>query len=94
MERTTGLFLAACYFNFLFLFDHIHTLAGQLHSRRAKPGPCQQQVIVGPFKQQLGKVIHLRILQEPHGADAGERVLSDYRFDVVVEINNVGFPEA
>lgn len=39
-------------------------------------------------------MVHLRVLQQPHGADAGERILSDYRFDVVVEINNVGFPEA
>ncbi len=39
-------------------------------------------------------MVHFRILQESHGPDAGERVLSDDRFDVVIEINNVGFPEA
>jgi hypothetical protein len=78
----------------LFLFNHIHALTGKLHRRWAKPGPCQQQVIIGPFEQQFGKMVHLRILQQPHGANAGERVLSDYWFDVVVEVNNVGFPEA
>ncbi len=39
-------------------------------------------------------MVHFRILQETHGADAGERILSDYRFDVVVEVDYVGFPEA
>jgi hypothetical protein len=39
-------------------------------------------------------MIHLRILQQTHRADAGERVLTDNRFDVVVEIYYVGFPEA
>jgi hypothetical protein len=34
----------------LFLY-HVHTFAGQLQCGRAKPGPCQQQVIVCPFEQ-------------------------------------------
>jgi hypothetical protein len=78
----------------LFLFDHIHALPGKLHRRRAQPGSCQQQVVIGPFEQQFGQMVHFRILQQTHWADAGERVLSDYRFEVVVEVNNVGFPEA
>ena len=80
--------------NVLFLFDHIKTFAGQLQRRRTKPRPCQQQVVVGPFEQELGEMVHFRILQEAHRSYAGERVLSDHRFDIVVEVYNVGFPEA
>ena len=94
MFATAGLSVVLCFDLLFLLFDHIHAFSGQLHSRWTKPSPCQQQVIVGPFEQQLGKMVHLRILQEPHWANAGERVLSDNRFDLVVEINNVGFPEA
>ena len=39
-------------------------------------------------------MVHFRILQEPHGANGGEGIFTDDRFDIVVEINNVGFPEA
>ncbi len=39
-------------------------------------------------------MVHFRILQETHGANGGERIFSDYRFDVVVEVDYVGFPEA
>jgi hypothetical protein len=39
-------------------------------------------------------MIHLRILQQSHGTYAGERILTDNRFDVVVEVDYVGFPEA
>ena len=80
--------------NLLFLFDHIKTFAGQLKRRRTKPRSCQKQVVVGPFKQQFGEMIHFRILQETHRSYAGERVLSDDRLDFVVEVYNVGFPEA
>jgi hypothetical protein len=39
-------------------------------------------------------MVDLGILQQTHGADRREGVLSDNRFDVVVEIDDVGFPEA
>ena len=39
-------------------------------------------------------MVHFRILQEAHRSYTGERVLSDHRFDIVVEVYNVGFPEA
>ncbi len=39
-------------------------------------------------------MVHFRILQEAQGTYGGERIISDYRFDVVVEVNDVGFPEA
>lgn len=39
-------------------------------------------------------MIELRILQESQRTNGGERIISDNRLDVVVEINDVGFPEA
>ena len=39
-------------------------------------------------------MVHFRILQETHRSYAGERVLSDDRLDIIVEVYNVGFPEA
>jgi hypothetical protein len=81
--------------DFLLLFlDHVHPFAGGLHCRGAEPCPCQQQVIVGPFEEEFGKMVHFRILQKTHGADGGERIISDNWFDVVVKVDYVGFPEA
>jgi hypothetical protein len=39
-------------------------------------------------------MVHFRILQQTHRSYAGERVLSDDWFDIVIEVYNVGFPEA
>ena len=39
-------------------------------------------------------MVHFRILQKTHGSNGGERIIANYRFDIVVEIYYVGFPEA
>jgi len=39
-------------------------------------------------------MIHLGIFQQGHGADSRKGVFADNRFGGVIEIDNVGFPEA
>ncbi len=39
-------------------------------------------------------MIEFRVLQKTHRADSWERIVTDYWLDVIVEVNNVGFPEA
>ncbi len=39
-------------------------------------------------------MVELGILQQTHGADCWEGILSDYRFNIVAEVDDVGFPEA
>gem|GEM_PF-681719 len=78
----------------LFFLYHIHAFACKLERRRTEPCPCQKQVVIGPFENEFGEMVDFRVLQQPHGADAGEGVLTDNRFDIVIEIYNVGFPEA
>ncbi len=78
----------------LLLFNHAHPFSGGLHCRGPKPCACQQQVIVSPFEEEFGEVVHFGVLQKTHGSNGGERIFSDYRFDVIVEVDYVGFPEA
>lgn len=94
LEGARGFFVNGILTEGLFFLDHVQALAGQLQRRRTEPCPCQKQVEVGPFEQKFRQVVHLRILQKTHRSDAGEGVLSDHRFDVVIKIDNVGFPEA
>ncbi len=39
-------------------------------------------------------MVELGILQQPHGAYCWEWVISDNWLDVVIKVDNVGFPEA
>ena len=39
-------------------------------------------------------MVELGVLEQTHWPNCWKGVLPDYRFNVVVEINNVGFPEA
>ncbi len=78
----------------ILLLDHIHALSCELQGWRSKPCTCQQQIKVCPFEQELGYMIDFRVLQQTHGADGWERIVTDYWLDVIVEVNNVGFPEA
>ncbi len=39
-------------------------------------------------------MIHFRIFQQTHWTDCWERIVTDNWLDVIVEVNNVGFPEA
>ncbi len=78
----------------LLLLDHVHAFSGCLHCRGTKPGSCQEQVVVGPFEEKFGEMVHLRILQKTHGSNGGEGIISHYRFDVIVKVDYVGFPEA
>ncbi len=39
-------------------------------------------------------MVELRILQQTHGANCWKWVFADDRFDVIVEVDNIGFPEA
>ena len=39
-------------------------------------------------------MVEFGILEQTHRANCWEGVLPDYRLNVVVKINNVGFPEA
>ncbi len=39
-------------------------------------------------------MVKFSILQQSHGADCRKGILSYYRFDIVAEVYDVGFPEA
>ncbi len=39
-------------------------------------------------------MIYFRVFQQAHWADCWKRIVTYDWFDVIVEINNVGFPEA
>ena len=64
------------------------------HGWWAEPGSCQQQVEVGPFEHQLGHMVDLGVFQQAERTDGGEGILAGKRFSVVVEVDDVGFPEA
>ncbi len=64
------------------------------HGRWAKPGSCQQEIEVGPFEHQFSHMVHLGVLQQAERTNGGERIFTGERFSVVVEVDDVGFPEA
>jgi hypothetical protein len=39
-------------------------------------------------------MVHLGVLEQARGAEGGEGVFPDDRLDIVVEVDDVGFPEA
>ena len=64
------------------------------HVRRAKPDPFEQEVEVGPFEHQFGHVVEFGVFQQAEWADGRKGVLAGKRFGVVVEVDDIGFPEA
>ena len=64
------------------------------HVRRAKPDPFKQEVEVGPFEHQFGHVVEFGVFQQAERADGRKGVLAGERFGVVVEVDDIGFPEA
>ena len=73
---------------------HLQTFSFHLQIWRSKPGAGQQEVPVYPLEHQFGYMVHLRVFQQTHGANGREGIFADNRFGGVVEIDNVGFPEA
>ena len=39
-------------------------------------------------------MVYFGILQQTHGANRWEGIFTDYRLNIVIKIDNVGFPEA
>jgi hypothetical protein len=62
--------------------------------RRSKPGTFEQQVEVGPFEHQFGHMVDFRVFEKTHRSYGGERIFPGQWFLVVVEVDDVGFPEA
>jgi hypothetical protein len=62
--------------------------------RWSEPCTFQEQVEIGPFEHQFGHVVELGIFQQAHWSDGREWIFPGQWFLVVVEINDVGFPEA
>ncbi len=62
--------------------------------RRAQPGAFEKQVEIGPLEHQFGHVVHLGVLEQVQRTDCREGVLSGQWFCVVVEVDDIGFPEA
>ena len=76
------------------LLDQIHSFSSELQCWWSEPCASEQQVVVRPFEKELGDMVNLCVLKKSHWSNRREGVLSDYWFYIVVEINNVGFPEA
>lgn len=72
----------------------LNAFASHIKSWRSKPGTLEQHVEVDPFEHQLGNVVHLCVLQQTERTYRRQRVVSGEWLSVVVEIDDVGFPEA
>ncbi len=62
--------------------------------RWSQPCPFEEQVKVGPLEHQFGHVVHLRIFEQIQRTDSRKGILSGQWFGVVVEVDDIGFPEA
>lgn len=62
--------------------------------RWPEPRSLEKQVKVGPLEHQFGHVVHLCILEQIQRTNSRKGVLSGQWFGVVVEIDDIGFPEA
>ena len=61
---------------------------------RPEPGALEKQVKIGPLEHQFGHMVHLCILEQIQRTNSRKGVLSGQWFGVVVEVDDVGFPEA
>lgn len=62
--------------------------------RWSEPGALENQVKIGPLEHQFGHVVHLCILEQIQRTNSRKGVLSGQWFGVVVEVDDIGFPEA
>jgi hypothetical protein len=62
--------------------------------RWSEPRSLEKQVKIGPLEHQFGHVVHLCILEQIQGTNSRKGVLSGQWFGVVVEVDDIGFPEA
>ena len=62
--------------------------------RWSEPRSLEKQVKVGPLEHQFGHVVHLCILEQIQRTNSRKGVLSGQWFGVVVEVDDIGFPEA
>ena len=62
--------------------------------RRTEPYPFEEKVEIGPFEHQLGHVVDLGVFQQAERSDGRKGILAGERFGVVVEVDDIGFPEA
>jgi hypothetical protein len=62
--------------------------------RWSEPRALEKQVKIGPLEHQFGHVVHLCILEQIQRTNSRKGVLSGQWFGVVVEVDDIGFPEA
>ncbi|WP_217907629.1 MULTISPECIES: hypothetical protein [Desulfosediminicola] len=72
----------------------LNAFASHVKSWRSEPGALEQHVEVNPFEHQLGNVVHLSVFQKTEWTYRWQRIVSGEWLSVVVEIDDVGFPEA
>ncbi|SHO46272.1 hypothetical protein SAMN02745220_01400 [Desulfopila aestuarii DSM 18488] len=90
------LFSYAASFERRFSYSRLLLNAFSCHFKgwRSKPGALDEHVEVNPFEHELGDVVHLRVFQEAHRTDDRQRICSGVWLSGVVEVDDVGFPEA
>jgi len=71
-----------------------NTFTCHLKRWRSKPGALDEHVEVDPFEHELGDMVHLRVFQEAHRTYDRQRICSCVRLSGVVEVDDIGFPEA
>jgi hypothetical protein len=60
----------------------------------AEPNALEDQIEIRPFEHQLGDVVHLGIFEQTERTHGRKWIFADKWFGVVIEIDDVGFPEA
>ena len=88
MSLSSGLLNVRCQILLFNILSCHHEIWG------SKPGSLEQEVEVYPFKHELCHVVHFRILEQCHGTNCWEWIFPGVRLSVVIEIDDVGFPEA
>ena len=72
----------------------LNTLSFHGESRRSEPSPFQEHIEVYPFEHELGDVVHLRVSQQAKRSYERQRICSGVWLSAVVEVDDIGFPEA
>lgn len=82
--------------SFLSAPDDVLRLNLAFHHKVRWSQPCslEEQVKVGPLEHQFGHVVHLRIFEQIQRTNSRKGILSGQWFGVVVEVDDIGFPEA
>jgi hypothetical protein len=64
------------------------------HIGRTKPHPFQEKIEIGPLEHQFGHMVHLCLLKQVERSDCRKRIFAGQGLGIVVEVNDIGFPEA